>query len=100
MVCRVRWLYRIARRWVGDCVRLYAQNPALPAAFSEEHDGQCHRHDPEILDHALPPKVLEVVVNLSANVIDAHVVRLVDLCPSRDAGFYTLTHAIIRDVVA
>ena len=98
---------RLGKRTTPDVIRrgLFLEQKrvstvSLPAAFSEEHYGQCQRHDPEILEQALPTKVFEVVVDLSANVIDADVVRLVDLRPSGDAWLHTLTHAVVRNVVA
>src|SRR5690606_27542516 len=67
---------------------------------TEEHHRYGSDHDLQVLQKPLPLQVLEVVAHLGPHVIDAAVVAVVDLRPSRYAGLRTVTQRIMRDVAA
>jgi len=67
---------------------------------SEQHHGDCARHDAQVFSNSAPLEVFEVVAHLFTNVIDARVVRLIYLGPASDAGLRALPQRILLDVVA
>lgn len=69
----------------------------LPAALSEEQDGQSPQHDFQIFGGRSPMHVFEVELELAAHIIEARVVAAVDLRQPRDAGRNALAVLVALD---
>ena len=79
--------------------------PGLGAEGSSASGGTGHTRDPPGPDIArllqrITLKVLEVISNLHANVVDVGVVAVIDLRPSRDSGLCALTNRVLGDIGA
>src|SRR4026209_902653 len=81
------------------CVSAAGTEQLLPAALLEDHHGNSPKHDLDVLPQRLPCKVLEVVTNLRANIVEAGIVIVVDLGQSGDARFGALPERILRNVL-
>src|SRR5918992_5771606 len=70
------------RTWCryGSAPASCAPASSLSTRALEEHDGGRLGHDPEVLEDAAPPQILEVVANLDAHVVDCAIGSLADLC--------------------
>src|SRR5689334_4046090 len=75
-------------------------NPGSPPANLEHHRRDRFRHDQQVLAQALAAKVLEVVTNLRADVLETRVIVLVDLREPGNAGLHALAKGVLVNVLA
>src|SRR5688572_23279200 len=88
---------RDSKEWRSGCRRgrWKASTALSPPTLLENHHRQRLDHDPDILGQRLALDVLEVVPDLVPDVVDAHVVRVVDLRPARDSRLRELAQRIL-----
>src|SRR5690348_9504304 len=69
-------------------------------AAAQNHDRDGSRHDAQVFSNRLTLQVLEVEPNLCPHVLEARVVRVVDLRPTGDARFCAMPQRILADLLA